>query len=788
MVDLYNAELKPLDPGTPTHPWDHATRLFVADNLRLAPKQTFLYYVVINIDTTAYQAYKTGGVSGAVSSILGDGGASSQSLVEQYESGLMAKRVDLPKFTMGTKTLNAYNRKNIVQTHIQYDPVTITFHDDSADVVTNFWNDYYTYYYRDSDYGLDIYQMQHKYQARQRAGWGFSPRNSSLSPFLRNIQIYSLHNKRFTEYTLVNPFISSWRHGEHDSYNSNGTMENQMTVAYETVKYRTGYVNPVDVNGFSVLHYDGTSSPISTSVSNIYTDGGLIGAIAQGAQDLARPDGISSGNGVMSDLLSAYRLYNNLKGANFGTIINTSLTQIGGQVLNSAINTAINNVIVPTQGSVGSSQVYAQTGVATYSSPYATPNFTNGVTVGGAFATATAGSAVNAVTQTSNQWVQGIIGVNQPLNPAYTKMYDVQGINGGIKINPQTGQPVTGSIITTFTDENGKVTSQSSSTGTQSGTFDPANPTVNLLNVQQTTDESGNSILMRTYRDGTRVTETPEGVQLGVYPGSYSPTGTSYNPAGTNPNPANASAQAASGATVGKFYTDPKTGITYTVSGGLTGQITNTITGATGAVTGLAAGQSVNSLLNSNTFLGKSVLGRTVSAGVSTAIGAQVGKIVNNGLQPVVNSLTGTISQGFDSVTGSIKNVVSSWTGTGGYNATKPLDNIVSKTVDANGSNVYTYKDGTIRTVDAEGVQSIVPGKSAVTAPTGILGQNSDASAGTEPGTVLTDSSGQPIGGSVTGEYNTNNTASIPGYSEADISASYNFDDNYGNGDLTGLV
>jgi hypothetical protein len=55
------------------------------------------------------------------------------------ETGMLVKRVELPKFNIGTKTLNAYNRKNTIQTNIQYDPVNLTFHDDAADVITNFW-------------------------------------------------------------------------------------------------------------------------------------------------------------------------------------------------------------------------------------------------------------------------------------------------------------------------------------------------------------------------------------------------------------------------------------------------------------------------------------------------------------------------------------------------------------------------------------------------------------------------------------------------------------------------
>ena len=167
MPSLYNADLKPLGAGVSTHPYQLATRLFLDDNYRLAPKQSFLYYVCINIDS---------GILQSINSILSGSfseGTSSQTISEQYEAGLLAKKVDLPKFTLTTKTMNAYNRKNIIQTGITYDPINITFHDDAADVVTTFWNDYYTYYYRDSDYDPTLYQVPHKYQPRLREGWGF---------------------------------------------------------------------------------------------------------------------------------------------------------------------------------------------------------------------------------------------------------------------------------------------------------------------------------------------------------------------------------------------------------------------------------------------------------------------------------------------------------------------------------------------------------------------------------------------------------------------------------------
>ena len=191
MASLYNADLKPLTEKT--HPYDHANKLFIADTFRLAPKQSFLYYVRIEINQDVLSSLITLMPSDAISS---------QSLLDQMEVGLLAKRIELPRYRIQTKTYNAYNRKNIVQNQLNYEDVSITFHDDAADVITNFWNDYYTFYYRDSDYGEEIYKQPHKYVPRQRMGWGFTPRLRSMQPFLRSIQIFSLHNKRFTEYQL----------------------------------------------------------------------------------------------------------------------------------------------------------------------------------------------------------------------------------------------------------------------------------------------------------------------------------------------------------------------------------------------------------------------------------------------------------------------------------------------------------------------------------------------------------------------------------------------------------
>jgi hypothetical protein len=97
------------------------------------------------------------------------------------ELGLMVKSVTLPKFTVDLKLQNAYNRVNYTQTKIKYDPVSISFHDDSSNVVRDFWFSYFNYYYRDSDYSEPLYQIKHKYNERSAVNWGYTPKKKKKS-------------------------------------------------------------------------------------------------------------------------------------------------------------------------------------------------------------------------------------------------------------------------------------------------------------------------------------------------------------------------------------------------------------------------------------------------------------------------------------------------------------------------------------------------------------------------------------------------------------------------------
>lgn len=316
-----NQFLKQVAAGDSIKDYRHASRLFVDDNYRLSPKYGWLFHVFFDIND----------VNGLVSRMPN---------TNKLEMGMLVKNASLPKFSVDTKTLNAYNRPNIVQSKIHYDPLTISFHDDSADVIREFWYDYYSYYYRDSDYDEASYHVDTKYHDRLSQDWGYSIRNNSNIPYLRSIRIYSLHQKRFSEYILINPVIKSWRHGDHAN-GENVLMQNEMVIEYESVLYSKGYVTANTVAGFADLHYDHSPSPLTPAgggTNTILGPGGLLETVSEVVTDL------NEGN-LDSAAFKTFRAIRNGNTDNLKSIALEELKSLGRDVLRG--NNPLNKLNIP---------------------------------------------------------------------------------------------------------------------------------------------------------------------------------------------------------------------------------------------------------------------------------------------------------------------------------------------------------------------------------------------------------------------------------------------------------
>ena len=321
--------------------YTHASKAFRTNNYAYSPKFKFLFHVYFNINTAA---------------------APSLAIAGQDNFGILVKSVKLPSFSFDTTTMNQYNRKRIVQTKLKYDPIDITFHDDNADRIRTMWYTYYTYYYKDATHlqaqnssGSIItspaYNERTQYQPSIAGNedWGYSGEpNASVGgnkkvPFFKDITIYGLNRHNFSAYTLINPIIT---HFGHDTYNyaeGNGTMENKMTIDYETVKYYSGAIagagrSPDNIiPGFgNSANYDTRPSPISMpgSQNNILGQGGLIdGAL-----------------GVMSDLQNGTFSLNTLK--TLGTTIKTASSMNLKQAITGELTSLATTQLVAAAASV----------------------------------------------------------------------------------------------------------------------------------------------------------------------------------------------------------------------------------------------------------------------------------------------------------------------------------------------------------------------------------------------------------------------------------------------------
>ncbi len=316
-----NPNLSPLTEGETVRDYKHASRTFVDNNYELQPRFSNLFHVVFEFTAEAATLFNT---------------------IEQLEIPILVKSVDLPTYTVDVQTHNQYNRK--VQSHhsMNYNPIVVRFHDDAKELIRNMWHKYYIYYNADSTYDLDSnsYTAYDKYSNRVQQQWGMQRGNKR---FFKNIKIYSMNNHKFAEYTLINPIITAFNHDSH-AYANGGLMENTMQLAYETVKYATGYVNNITPRGFADIHYDVETSDLSTTNTDTeaFINGETVSVAGQKPKDLFQGNVI----GVIKD---AEIVYNETR-LNTGNIITDTLSIFANNLLTGKKSTS--NILVPVTGLV----------------------------------------------------------------------------------------------------------------------------------------------------------------------------------------------------------------------------------------------------------------------------------------------------------------------------------------------------------------------------------------------------------------------------------------------------
>jgi len=334
-----------LSPKGDMADYAHAARLYTDDNFRLAPKQKFLYHATLNINEKLVNKIMPGW-SGRHSN----------------EINMLVKAVVLPKFDISVETKNKYNRKKVLQTRIDYGPVTLTFHDDNMGLTTQLWSAYYQYYYRDGTYGsrdgagkpnqtARPYDRFNAYKGESANSDRFGLDNDQYEPFFTSIQISQMARHQYLTMTLVNPIIQSWDHDTLDNSAGAEPVQNTMTIAYETVFYADGPIEEGNApKGFATEHYDATPSPNAAgSSASLF---GSAGVLAGGTSVLGD---IASGQADLGTLLTAARTVNNAKQLTKEGLRNEAY-QVAGQTIRTATGTNVSglaNTTFPKSGGTG---------------------------------------------------------------------------------------------------------------------------------------------------------------------------------------------------------------------------------------------------------------------------------------------------------------------------------------------------------------------------------------------------------------------------------------------------
>jgi hypothetical protein len=384
MPNIFDGFLSQIAEGDNVKDYQHASRLFVDNNYELSPKYTWLFHVYfdLNPELTSVNQQK------------------------QIEAGMLVKSADLPRFRIDSKTYNNYNRPSIAQTKIKYEDVNIVFHDDSANVIRQLWFDYYNYYYRDMDnnYGdatgslNPVYLKGNKQTLGQRAlynKFGYSPRqNSNFSTqYIQAIRIYSLHQKRFSEYTLINPIITNYRHGSHVN-GQDGTLENTMTISYESVLYAGGSTKVA--RGFADLHYDKSPSPLTPAgggTNSLLGPGGIVNVLDDVISD-------GSGGNWGGAAFSLVRGYQKNKNVDLANLAKGELTQAFTNILRSGqssgqlnFGAGLNATYIPYRGVAAGGGTGFQSALATQTTAAAGSVNSNGFNITSAASAITGGIA-----------------------------------------------------------------------------------------------------------------------------------------------------------------------------------------------------------------------------------------------------------------------------------------------------------------------------------------------------------------------------------------------------------
>ena len=204
----------------------------------------------------------------------------------------LVRAADMPQVEFKTQTMNEYNKKKIVNTGIEYQPVTIRVVDTASNAWLQIIMKYFAYHYMNPrnktqtgnrdinsttafEGGLDFIGSQFG------AGSPFDSNKYGYNPnlnanFFERIDYVLYHAQKGVQYSLLNPVMTGFTHSPID-YASNELMEFTMTFQYES--FTTYDQVNFDLTNVDLARFEDVSGLSNSAFNQNFSDDGS-GSIA----------------------------------------------------------------------------------------------------------------------------------------------------------------------------------------------------------------------------------------------------------------------------------------------------------------------------------------------------------------------------------------------------------------------------------------------------------------------------------------------------------------------------
>lgn len=239
--------------------------------------------------------------------------------------GLQVKNIDRPRVSFKQETLNQYNRKRIVQTGHEFEPMQVKFHDSVSPALRQMFIDYYQFYYGDSKIygagspGATVYDVVLG-EAYRPGEWGYRPTlaDQNYAYFFSHISVYQFYSGYMERFDLINPKIQSYNPDDFDY--SVGAVANEIQVTFEfegivfheveKITSEIASAAGIDAGNFWDVENDmptGFSPGVAGANAVTSSLGTVVGnVLGQNLKSLITGQGTQSVGGIISSVAGAY--------------------------------------------------------------------------------------------------------------------------------------------------------------------------------------------------------------------------------------------------------------------------------------------------------------------------------------------------------------------------------------------------------------------------------------------------------------------------------------------------